>query len=94
MLCLPCTDAEAVPGAVYGQGTGPLLTVCPLLENVTSSFGFTDFVPLGNCTTTAPDTTCSHERDVGVRCSPGQCMLVCYPLLSLYAFINSVFQGN
>ena len=86
MLCLSCTDAEAVPGAVYGQGTGPLLMACPLRPgNFTTSFDFVNIVPLGNCTTMAPDAMCSHERDVGVQCSPGQCKLVCYPLLSLDA---------
>ena len=64
------TDATAISGSAYGQGTGPLLTACSL-GNFTS---FIDFVPFGNCSTMIPDPSCSHERDVGVRCSQGQCM--------------------
>ena len=77
------TAATAVYGAVHGQGTGPQLTACSA-GNFTS---FVNFVPLGNCTTMLADPTCSHERDVGVQCSPGQCELVyLYILLSLHYF--------
>ena len=66
------TDATPVYGAAYGQGTGPLLTACP----PGSISSFINFVPLGNCTTMQPDLSCSHERDVGVQCSPGQGRLI------------------
>ena len=67
-------DATAVYNGVYGQGSGPLLTACS--PGNFSSFFSLNFVPPENCTTMPPDPTCSHERDVGVRCSPGQCKLI------------------
>ena len=56
------TEGTAVYGNAYGFGTGPTLTACPL-ESVT------DFVPIGSCFS---NSTCSSEREVGVRCPRGQ----------------------
>ena len=78
------TDATPVYGSVYGQGTGPLLTACS-----SGSFSsFFNFVPLGNCTTMQPDLSCSHERNVGVQCTPGQSKLIFYSLIVLYWMQN------
>ena len=78
------TDATPIYGATYGQGTGPLLMACP----PGSILSFINFVPLGNCTTMQPDLSCSHERDVGVQCSPGQGKLIFYSLIVLYWMQN------
>lgn len=58
------SDAVAVNGSFYGRGTGTQLTVC------SAPFTNYDFVPITNCSTA--DRTCSHDRDVGLRCSPGR----------------------
>ena len=53
----------------YGPGSGPQLAVCP-------GSSFLNLIPVEECTTN-PDLKdlCSHERDAGVRCQPGQCKL-------------------
>ena len=61
-------DATAIGGSVYGQGSGPMFVVCP--QQFSS---FVDFTPVGSCSTSPGNVSCSHERDVGLRCSPGQC---------------------
>ena len=62
------TDATPIYGGVYGSGSGPIYITCPQY--------FLHFTPIGNCSTSIPDqSTCTHEHDVGVHCSPGLCKL-------------------
>lgn len=58
-----------VYGSAYGVGTGEQLVVCDMGSYI-------DIVPIKNCTSNPNlESLCSHARDIGVRCSPGQCKL-------------------
>ena len=62
-------DSTALFGNKYGSGTGPIATVCSSDE---FSHYSTNFSPFGNCNSSPLNLSCSHELDVGVRCSKGQ----------------------
>ena len=62
---------EVIYGSAYGSGQGPLLVAC---QAEFYSFYSPEFVPVENCSSsTASNLTCSHQNEVGLRCSPGQC---------------------
>ena len=83
-ICVYCcfVAGESVGGAFFGQGTGPQLAACP-----DDFIPVANFVPVigGNCSTLSLDPTCTHDRDVGLRCSPGQRKPLSYYFTHLYS---------
>ena len=78
-------DATALYGNTFGSGTGPIAAVCR------NYYGYAEFATIGNCSSSPHNlSTCTHEQDVGVRCSKGQCKHMM--ILSSTAVEDSVVQ--
>ena len=68
MIIMIADTIEIFYGSAYGSGTGQALITCQ--DNPQNP----EFVPIGSCSSnTASNLTCTDDRNVGLRCSTGQC---------------------